>query len=67
MAKKSHVNKDLCISCGMCTAVCADGFAFGDDGKAEFVLPDEIVTDEVASGVDEAVASCPVQAIEVAE
>ena len=52
MAKKCHVNKDLCISCGMCTAVCADGFAFGDDGKAEFVLPDEIVTDEVASGVD---------------
>lgn len=30
---KCNVNKDLCISCGMCTAIAASAFAFGDDGK----------------------------------
>ena len=57
---KCNVNKDLCISCGMCTAIAASAFAFGDDGKAECIL------DDVEDSVQEAATSCPVQAIEVA-
>ena len=57
---KCNVNKDLCISCGMCTAIAASAFAFGDDGKAECIL------DDAEDSVQEAATSCPVQAIEVA-
>ena len=64
MSRKCHVDKDTCIACGMCTAICADGFNFGDDGKAEFVLGEEI-PEELNDSVDEAAASCPVQAIVV--
>lgn len=64
MSKKCHVEKDTCIGCGMCTAICADGFAFGDDGKAEFTVGED-VPEELEAGVDEAAASCPVQAIVV--
>lgn len=63
---KCNVNKDLCISCGMCTAIAASAFAFGDDGKAECILDDAEVTADVEDSVQEAAISCPVQAIEVA-
>ena len=33
MAKKVVVNKDVCISCGLCTTIAAEVFGFGDDGK----------------------------------
>ena len=62
MGKKVHVNQDVCISCGMCTAICDAVFAFNDYGKASVIL-DEIPEDLEAS-VDEAKNSCPVQAIE---
>lgn len=57
MAKKVEVNKDLCISCGMCAAISADVFAIGDDGKAE------VIADVYDDSVQEAADSCPVQAI----
>ena len=48
---KCNVNKDLCISCGMCTAIAASAFAFGDDGKAECILDDAEVTADVEDSV----------------
>ncbi len=59
--KKVTVNKDLCIGCGACTGIASDVFAFDDDGKAE--VAGEVTADNEAS-VDEAIAGCPVQAIE---
>ncbi len=58
---KVTVNKELCIGCGACTGIAADVFQFADDGKAEAVAP---VTADNEASVEEAVAGCPVQAIE---
>ncbi len=58
MAKKVTVNADACIGCGLCVGSVPSVFSFGDDGKA--VAGD--VDDEAA--VDEAMANCPVGAIE---
>lgn len=57
MPKK--VNKDLCIGCGMCVGVAPDTFSFDDDGKA-------VAADVEDAAADEAMASCPVGAIEEA-
>lgn len=62
MAKKCNVNKDLCIGCGLCTSICPEVLAMGDDGLAEAVAG---VSADLEATVEEAAASCPVQAIEV--
>lgn len=54
------VNKDLCIGCGACAAVCPDVFSIKDDGKAE------AISQEGADCARNAAAGCPVQAITVA-
>ena len=61
MAKKFTVNKDCCIGCGVCTAICDSVFAFGDDGKAETII-DEVPAD-LEDAATEALNSCPAQAI----
>lgn len=54
-----RVNKDLCIGCGACAALCPNTFAIGSDGKSE-------VKDESdLSCAQSAAESCPVQAIEI--
>ncbi len=58
---KVTINKDLCIGCGACTGIASDVFQFSDDGKAEVF--GEVTADNEAS-IEEAVAGCPVQAIE---
>lgn len=61
MAKKFKVNKDACIGCGVCNAICDAVFTFGDDGKAE-TLMDE-VPEDLEEAATEALNSCPAQAI----
>jgi len=51
------VNKDLCIGCGACAAICPAGFQMADDGKAEAIAK------EGNDCAQNAAASCPVQAI----
>jgi ferredoxin len=53
------VDKNLCMGCGTCAAICPDVFAMTDDGKAEAVSQDNM---ECAKN---AAASCPTQAIAV--
>ncbi len=48
----------MCIGCGACVSICADGFEMGDDGKSHVKNPD-------ASCVKDAADACPVQAIEL--
>ncbi len=65
MAKKASVDKDTCISCGLCTGLCSDAFVIGEDGKSEVVLADGIVPEALEAAVEDAAAQCPVQAIKV--
>lgn len=58
---KAMVDKDLCISCGLCPEICPDVFAMGDDEKA---LVKEN-SDCSAECCREAADSCPVGAIAV--
>ena len=70
---KVKVNKDACIGCGACAAIC-EVFEINDEGlsevkveenkeKEEFVSVKEELQDEVRDAAD----SCPTGAIEVEE
>jgi ferredoxin len=37
MAVKFKVNKEKCISCGVCISVCPGGADWGKDGKSEII------------------------------
>lgn len=63
MAKSCNVNQDACIGCGLCVSFAESVFAFNADGKVENVLGE--IPADLEGAVEEAAASCPVQAIEV--
>lgn len=56
------VNKDLCIGCGACAAVCPDCFEFDDDGLAKCIV-DSIPSSNEDDAID-AKEGCPTGAIE---
>lgn len=59
---KIEINRDGCISCGLCVEACPQVFRLADDGLAEVYaapLPNE------ADAVKEAADNCPVQVIAV--
>ena len=53
------INKELCIGCGTCIALCPDSFKLDGSGKAEAVNQKDV---ECAKNAAE---SCPVQAISI--
>lgn len=62
--KKTHVKKELCIACGLCTAIASEVFSFDDDGLAYNNLGDDtILPKDVHDAVQEAADSCPTNAI----
>ena len=63
MAKNCRVNQDACIGCGMCLAFADAVLAYNADGKVENVLGE--IPADLEAAVEDAAASCPVQAIEV--
>lgn len=60
---RAHVDKDLCIGCGLCESICPKVFKMDDDGKAEAL---EVELDASAVGeAKEAQSQCPVEAISI--
>ena len=55
------VSQDVCIGCGLCTSTGDEVFRMNDDGKAEVY---NTVSEETKDAVQEAIDSCPVNAIE---
>jgi len=60
---KAEINRDGCISCGLCESICPQVFQMADDGLAE-VIVDEVDAEYEASAL-EAQDSCPVSVITV--
>lgn len=58
---KAHVDKDLCIGCGLCPSVCPAVFDMDDDGKAKVIASE--VPREAEDEAKESEAGCPVNAI----
>ena len=57
------VNKDACIGCGACQAVCPEVFELDDDGYAKTIKNE--IKDEEKDAVIEASEGCPTSAIKV--
>ena len=57
------VNKDACIGCGACQAVCPEVFELDDDGYAKTIKNE--IKDEEKDAVIEASEGCPTSDIEV--
>ena len=62
---KVKVNKDACIGCGACVAICDEVFEINDEGLSEAKV--EEVKEELQDEVRDAADSCPTGAIEVEE
>jgi ferredoxin len=60
---KASIDRDGCISCGLCPDTCPDVFRMADDGKAE-VYVDEVPGD-AEDAAREAADGCPVSVITV--
>jgi len=59
---KVTINRDDCISCGVCMSVCPEVFRFADDGLAEaYGENPENFEDSVTVARD----SCPVSIIDI--
>lgn len=60
---KAKIDRDGCISCGLCVETCPDVFQFADDGKAEVIK--DPVPDPLEDPVKESAEGCPVSVIAV--
>ena len=59
---KLEVNKDLCIGCGACQAVCPEVFEIEDDGLAHSIV--DVIPDASEDDAIDAKEGCPTSAIE---
>ena len=62
---KLEVNKDLCIGCGACGAVCPEVFEIDDDGLAHTIV--DTVPEDLEEDAIDAKEGCPTNAIEEVE
>lgn len=58
---KVVVNRDNCIGCGACEALCPEVFNLDDDGLSTVICNDFKDIDE--NNIQEAVENCPTSAI----
>lgn len=67
---KVSIDKDKCIMCGSCVAICPEVFEMKDDGSVdvkEQYKGKDISDDAIIAKVKEAQVACPTIAIEVEE
>ncbi|MDI9514820.1 MAG: ferredoxin [Clostridiaceae bacterium] len=62
---KAWVDKDGCISCGLCPTICPEVFRMGDDDLAEAYV--DTVPSDSEDAAREAADSCPVSVIHIEE
>ena len=62
---KVKVNKDACIGCGACAAICDEVFEINDEGLSDAKV--EEVKEDLQDEVRDAADSCPTGAIEIEE
>lgn len=60
--EKFKVNKDACIGCGACMALCPEVFDMDEDGLAKVIKEKELTPEEVENATD-AMEGCPTAAI----
>lgn len=60
---KASIDRDGCISCGLCPEVCPEVFRMADDGKAEVYVAE--VPQPAQDTAQEAAEGCPVSVITV--
>jgi ferredoxin len=60
---KGFVDKEACIGCGMCTAICHKVFIMDQDGLAK--AKDIDIPDEDMEAAKDAELQCPVEAIKL--
>ena len=60
---RAFVDKEECISCGLCPDICGDIFSMDDDGLA--VAKDIEIPEEILDEAQDAEASCPSEAITI--
>ena len=58
---KVKVDKDTCIGCGACQAICDKVFEINDDGISEVKVKE--VSEDLEQDFKDAIDSCPVSAI----
>ena len=61
---KATVNKEACIGCGACNAICPEVFGFNDDEQYAVVKAETVPEDKKDAAV-EASEGCPTSAISV--
>ncbi|MFH1175294.1 MAG: ferredoxin [bacterium] len=57
-----YVNKEACVSCGICESQCSEVFKIGEDNKSEVINPD---CADCECDLKDIASSCPGQAIVV--
>ena len=62
---KVKVDRNTCIGCGACQAICNDVFEYGDDGIMD--VKTDIVPEDLNDDVMNTKDGCPVDAIKVEE
>jgi len=62
---KAFVDKEGCISCGICVNMCPDVFQFDEDEKSTVVM--DPIADEALESAQAAADSCPVSVIAIDE
>ena len=60
---KASIDREGCISCGLCPSICPEVFRMADDGFAEVYV--DKVPENAEEAAKEAEESCPVSVISV--
>ncbi len=60
---KVKINKNACIGCGSCAAICPEVFEIDDEGIAKVTV--EKIEENQLNDATEASENCPTSAIEI--